>query len=219
MRKCITLFANHVASTEMLVVMFNAKTDFYSFTNHATNLMPLFCTFNFYMEEQVVLVDTNDQPLGLMPKMEAHKRGVLHRAFSVFVLNDKGELMLQQRALHKYHSPGLWTNTCCSHQRDGETNIGAGKRRLLEEMGFVTELREVTSFIYKAPFDNGLTEHELDHIMIGHFNDTPEINPEEVASWKWMPVEAVRDDIQKHPGNYTAWFIIIFEQFYEKIKL
>ena len=203
----------------MLVVMFNTKTDFYSFTNHATNLMPLFCTFNFYMEEQVVLVDTNDQPLGLMPKMEAHERGVLHRAFSVFVLNDKGELMLQQRALHKYHSPGLWTNTCCSHQRDGETNIGAGKRRLLEEMGFVTELREVTTFIYKAPFDNGLTEHELDHIMIGHFNDTPEINPEEVASWKWMPVEAVRDDIQKHPGNYTTWFIIIFEQFYEKIKL
>ena len=133
------------------------------------------------MEEQVILVDTDDQPLGLMPKMEAHEKGVLHRAFSVFVLNDKGELMLQQRALHKYHSPGLWTNTCCSHQRDGETNIAAGKRRLHEEMGFVTELREVTSFIYKAPFDNGLTEHELDHIMIGNFNDTPNINPEEVA--------------------------------------
>ena len=181
--------------------------------------MPLFRTFIIYMEEQVILVDTNDQPLGLMPKMEAHEKGVLHRAFSVFVLNDKGELMLQQRALHKYHSPGLWTNTCCSHQRDGETNIAAGKRRLHEEMGFVTELREVTSFIYKAPFDNGLTEHELDHIMIGNFNNTPNINPEEVASWKWMPVEAVRDDIQKHPENYTVWFIIIFEQFYEQIKL
>lgn len=181
--------------------------------------MPLFCTFNVYMEEQVILVDTNDQPLGLMPKMEAHEKGVLHRAFSVFVLNDKGELMLQQRALHKYHSPGLWTNTCCSHQRDGETNIAAGKRRLQEEMGFVTELREVTSFIYKAPFDNGLTEHELDHIMIGNFNNTPNINPEEVASWKWMAVEAVRDDIKSNPENYTVWFIIIFEQFYEQIKL
>ena len=103
------------------------------------------------MEERVVLVDTNDQPLGLMPKMEAHEKGVLHRAFSVFILNDAGELMLQQRALHKYHSPGLWTNTCCSHQRNGESNIMAGKRRLQEEMGFVAELHELTSFIYKAP--------------------------------------------------------------------
>lgn len=171
------------------------------------------------MEEQVILVDTNDQAIGLMPKMEAHEKGVLHRAFSVFILNDKNQLMLQQRALHKYHSPGLWTNTCCSHQRDGEDNISAGKRRLLEEMGFETELSEVTSFIYKAPFDNGLTEHELDHIMIGHHNDAPDVNPEEVANWKWMALEAVRDDIMHHPEHYTAWFIIIFEQFYEKIKL
>jgi isopentenyl-diphosphate delta-isomerase len=171
------------------------------------------------MEEQVILVDTNDQPIGLMPKMEAHEKGELHRAFSVFILNDKGELMLQQRAFHKYHSPGLWTNTCCSHQRDGETNIAAGKRRLQEEMGFVTDLREVTSFIYKAPFNNGLTEHELDHIMIGQFNDIPNINPEEVADWKWMPVDAVRENIQNQPENYTVWFIIIFEKFYEQIKL
>ena len=171
------------------------------------------------MEEQVVLVDTNDQPLGLMPKMEAHEKGVLHRAFSVFILNDAGELMLQQRALHKYHSPGLRTNTCCSHQRNGESNIMAGKRRLQEEMGFVAELHELTSFIYKAPFNNGLTEHELDHIMIGHFNGTPEINPEEVANWKWMYVDDVRDNIQKHPENYTVWFIIIFDQFFEQIKL
>ncbi len=154
-----------------------------------------------------------------MPKMEAHEKGVLHRAFSVFILNDKNQLMLQQRALHKYHSPGLWTNTCCSHQRDGEDNISAGKRRLQEEMGFETELSEVTSFIYKAPFDNGLTEHELDHIMIGHHNDAPDVNPEEVANWKWMALEAVRDDIMHHPEHYTAWFIIIFEQFFEKIKL
>ena len=171
------------------------------------------------MEEQVILVDTADNQLGLMPKMEAHEKGVLHRAFSVFVLNEKGELMLQQRALHKYHSPGLWTNTCCSHQRDGETNIAAGQRRLQEEMGFVTELREVTSFIYKAPFDNGLTEHELDHVMIGQYNDVPNINSDEVANWKWMPVAEVHADIAAHPEHYTAWFIIIFEQFYEKINL
>lgn len=170
------------------------------------------------MEEQVILVDTNDQAIGLMPKMEAHQKGVLHRAFSVFILNDKNQLMLQQRALDKYHSPGLWTNTCCSHQRDGEDNISAGKRRLQEEMGFETELSEVTSFIYKAPFDNGLTEHELDHIMVGQYNDAPNINPDEVAAWKWMPIDAVREDINQHPENYTVWFIIIFEQFYEKIK-
>lgn len=177
-----------------------------------------FLYFYSHMEEQVILVDTQDNPIGLMPKMEAHEKGVLHRAFSVFILNDAGELMLQQRALHKYHSPGLWTNTCCSHQRDGETNIAAGKRRLQEEMGFETELREVTSFIYKAPFDNGLTEHELDHIMIGRYNDAPNINLDEVANWKWMPIDAVREDINQHPENYTVWFIIIFEQFYEKIK-
>lgn len=171
------------------------------------------------MEEKVILVDKQDNPIGLMPKMEAHEKGVLHRAFSVFILNNAGDLMLQQRALHKYHSPGLWTNTCCSHQRDGESNIAAGQRRLYEEMGFVTPLREVTSFIYKAPFDNGLTEHELDHIMIGQYNHEPIINPDEVADWKWMPIDAVRDDINQHPQNYTVWFIIIFEQFYEKIKL
>ena len=122
------------------------------------------------MEENVILVDVLDNQLGLMPKMEAHEKAVLHRAFSVFIFNDKGELMLQQRAAHKYHSPLLWTNTCCSHQRDGESNIEAGKRRLIEEMGFKTNLKEIFSFVYKAPFDNGLTEHELDHVMIGNFN-------------------------------------------------
>jgi len=170
-------------------------------------------------EEQVILVNENDEQIGLMPKMEAHEKALLHRAFSVFIFNDKNELMLQQRALDKYHSPGLWTNTCCSHQRNGETNIEAGKRRLFEEMGFVTELKETTSFIYKAPFDNGLTEHELDHIMIGYYNDEPNINIEEVASWKCMEIEAVKRDMVLHPEIYTAWFKIIFEKFYEHINL
>ena len=128
------------------------------------------------MEEQVVLVDTQDNVVGLMPKMEAHKKAILHRAFSVFVFNKKGELLLQQRASTKYHSPLLWTNTCCSHQRYGETNLAAGKRRLQEEMGFVTELKEVFWFVYKATFDNGLTEHELDHVLIGKYNEMPIIN-------------------------------------------
>ncbi|MEM7087889.1 MAG: isopentenyl-diphosphate Delta-isomerase [Bacteroidota bacterium] len=171
------------------------------------------------MEEQVILVNENDEKIGLMPKMEAHEKGVLHRAFSVFIFNESNQLLLQQRALGKYHSPGLWTNTCCSHQRDGETSLEAGKRRLKEEMGFVAPLRETTSFIYKAPFDNGLTEHELDHILIGNFNGLPQINEDEVASWKWMSLEAVKEDIAVHPEQYTAWFKIIFEKFYQTLSL
>lgn len=169
-------------------------------------------------EEKVILVNEKDEQIGLMPKLEAHKKAVLHRAFSVFIFNDRNELMLQQRALNKYHSPGLWTNTCCSHQRDGETNLQAGKRRLQEEMGFVTELNETTSFIYKAPFDNGLTEHEFDHVMVGYYNNNPIINTTEVASWKWMPVETVKEDIKTQPELYTEWFKIIFDKFYDHIK-
>ncbi len=169
------------------------------------------------MEEQVVLVDEKDNALGLMPKMEAHEKAILHRAFSVFIFNSKGELMLQQRAASKYHSPLLWTNTCCSHQREGETNLEAGKRRLQEEMGFVAEIKEVFSFIYKAPFDNGLTEHELDHVMIGYYNDTPNINKEEVEDYKWMTLIDVKNDIKKNPDQYTEWFKIIFDKSFEKL--
>ena len=169
-------------------------------------------------EEQVILVTTNDEPIGLMNKLEAHEKAVLHRAFSVFVLNDKNEVMLQQRAHHKYHSPLLWTNTCCSHQRAGETNLEAGKRRLEEEMGFVTDLKELFHFIYKAPFDNGLTEHELDHVMIGYYNGEPNINPDEVESWKWMDIEAIRQDMKNQPELYTVWFKIIFDEFYHYLE-
>lgn len=168
-------------------------------------------------EEQVILVNEKDEQIGLMPKLEAHQKGVLHRAFSVFIFNEQNELMLQQRALHKYHSPGLWTNTCCSHQRDGETSLAAGERRLQEEMGFVVPLKETTSFIYKAPFDNGLTEHELDHILLGTYSGVPEICEDEVAAWKWMPLEAVKDDIKARPEIYTAWFKIIFDKFYNHL--
>ena len=170
-------------------------------------------------EEKVILVNKKDEQIGLMPKMEAHEKALLHRAFSVFVFNSKNELMLQQRALGKYHSPGLWTNTCCSHQRDGESNIEAGVRRLQEEMGFSTSLEDTISFIYKAPFDNGLTEHEFDHILVGHYDDEPNINPEEVASWKWMSLEDVKKDMEMSPEHYTAWFKIIFEKYYNHISL
>lgn len=169
-------------------------------------------------EEKVILVDINDEPIGLMEKIAAHEQALLHRAFSVFVLNDKNEIMLQQRAASKYHSPLLWTNTCCSHQRPGETNIQAGKRRLQEEMGFEVELTELFNFIYKAPFDNGLTEHELDHVMIGKYNDEPNINKDEVESWKWMSIEAIKTDMKENPNDYTTWFKIIFEEFNHYIE-
>lgn len=169
-------------------------------------------------EENVILVNEKDEQIGLMPKLEAHQKAVLHRAFSVFVLNSKNEIMLQQRAHQKYHSPLLWTNTCCSHQREEETNIQAGSRRLFEEMGFKTELKELFHFIYKAPFDNGLTEHELDHVMIGYYNDAPVINPEEVEDWKWMKIEDVKTDMELQPALYTVWFKIIFEEFYHFLE-
>ena len=170
------------------------------------------------IEDNVILVNENDEPIGLMPKLEAHQKAKLHRAFSVFVLNESNEIMLQQRAEHKYHSPLLWTNTCCSHQREGETNIEAGNRRLFEEMGFNTELKELFHFIYKAPFDNGLTEHELDHVMIGYYSNDPKINLDEVANWKWMAIEDVQLDIKSNPEIYTVWFKIIFEEFYHYLE-
>ncbi|GGW45122.1 isopentenyl-diphosphate Delta-isomerase [Arenibacter certesii] len=168
-------------------------------------------------EEKVILVNELDEQIGTMPKLEAHEKALLHRAFSVFIMNDKGETMIQQRAAHKYHSPLIWANTCCSHQRVGESNTEAGKRRLMEEMGFEVPLKELFSFIYKAPFDNGLTEHELDHVMIGKYNGEPNINPEEVADWKWMKPEAIKNDIAADPDKYSAWFKIIFEKFYDHI--
>lgn len=169
-------------------------------------------------EEKVILVNEQDEPIGLMGKMEAHEKAVLHRAFSVFILNDQNEVMLQQRAAHKYHSPLLWTNTCCSHQRAGETNLEAGSRRLFEEMGFTTDLKELFHFIYKAPFDNGLTEHELDHVMVGRYNGVPQINSDEVNSWKWMSIESIKNDMSVSPKQYTVWFKIIFDEFYHYLE-
>ena len=170
------------------------------------------------MDELVILVDKNDNQLGLMEKIEAHEKAVLHRAFSVFILNDNNELLLQKRALSKYHSPGLWTNTCCSHPRDGESVIDAGIRRLKEEMGFVTEINTLFSFIYRAEFDNGLTEHEFDHVLLGRYNKTPLINKLEVSDWKWIDIEFLKKDVFVNPDIYTVWFKIIFQQFYKKFK-
>src|SRR5690606_14547902 len=156
-------------------------------------------------EEQVILVNENDEPIGQMGKLQAHEEARLHRAFSVFILNDNNELMLQQRAGHKYHPPLLWTNTCCRHQPMGETSLSAGKRRLDEEMAFVTELIELCSFIYTAPCDNGLTEHEFDHVIIGDYNDEPRVILDEVAGGQWENLVYIREDIRRKPEIYTAW--------------
>ncbi len=167
----------------------------------------------------VILVNEKDQQIGLMEKIEAHEKGLLHRAFSIFILNDANELLLQKRALSKYHSPGLWTNTCCSHPRDNENIINAGNRRLIEEMGFKTELKPFLSFVYKAKFENGLTEHEFDHVLIGKYNQEPFIDIDEVCDWKWVDLESLSLDIINNSENYTVWFKIIFKRYYNKIKL
>ncbi|MAO46757.1 MAG: isopentenyl-diphosphate delta-isomerase [Crocinitomicaceae bacterium] len=163
--------------------------------------------------EEVILVDSNDVELGTMEKMEAHRNGgTLHRAFSVFVFNTKGELLLQRRAHHKYHSGGLLTNTCCSHPRPGETVIEAGNRRLREEMGMECKLVELFSFEYKADLDSGMTEWELDHVLIGLSDVEPVINPEEVDEYLYMPLDEIDKNLKENPSNYTEWFKICFER-------
>ena len=169
--------------------------------------------------EQVILVDEQDRPIGLMEKQAAHIGPHLHRAFSVFIFNSKGELLLQQRALSKYHSPGLWTNTCCSHPRAGETLEEATSRRLKEEMGMSCPIHEVYTFIYMAPVGEGLTEHEFDHVWIGQSDETPIINHEEVESWKYMSIDDLEKDIELYPGLYTEWFKITFEEMTHHAKM
>ena len=168
--------------------------------------------------EKVILVDENDNQVGVMPKLEAHQKGLLHRAFSVFIFNSKYELLLQKRASSKYHSGGLWTNTCCSHPREGEEILDAAKRRLIEEMGIDTSLRKVHDFIYKAELDNDLTEHEFDHVLYGIYNEDPIINKDEADDFKWIDMDLLNDDIKTNGDNYTIWFKIAFEYFYNYLK-
>ena len=167
------------------------------------------------MKEYVILVNENDEVVGTMEKMEAHQRGLLHRAFSIFIFNKKGEMMLQQRSLDKYHSPGLWTNACCSHPRPGESTMDAAKRRLVEELGFSTELKKVFDFTYKSAFENGLTEHEFDHVYVGTFESDIQPNINEVMDLKFRSLEEIRADLAIRPAAYTSWFHIAFPMVYE----
>ena len=165
----------------------------------------------------VILVDENDVSIGSMEKMEAHEKALLHRAFSVFIFNEEGKVLMQQRALHKYHSGGLWTNTCCSHPYPGEETHNAALRRLNEEMGLEAELNFIFKFQYKASFDNNLTEHEIDHVFIGKSNTLPQINTEEVANFKYMDIVEIQADLKQNKDQYTVWFQIIFAEFLDKI--
>lgn len=165
----------------------------------------------------VILVDKNDRQTGVAGKMEAHHRGLLHRAVSVFVINTRGEWILQRRALDKYHSNGLWTNTCCTHPFPGETASDAAKRRLMEEMGIKCNLIDLFTFIYKEKLDNEMTEHELDHVFFGISDDAPEPNSAEVEEWKAVAFNDLRVDIARNPSGYTFWFREIFEKVNESI--
>ena len=158
------------------------------------------------------MVDSSDKELGSIEKLEAHKLGLLHRAISVIVLNSKGEVLLQQRALDKYHSPGLWTNTCCSHPYPGEDSKAAAARRLQEEMGMTGDLEFLFKFEYRTKFENGLVEHELDHVFLCYSDDIPVLDPSEAIDWKYMPLNEVKEDIKSRPEIYTYWFKRIVER-------
>ena len=168
--------------------------------------------------ENVILVDEKDNQVGLMPKLEAHQKGLLHRAFSVFIFNSDYKLLLQKRASSKYHSGGLWTNTCCSHPRDGEDIIDAANRRLDEEMGIKTSLRKVFDFIYTAELDNNLIENEFDHVFYGVYDIDPIINKDEAEDFKWVDMETLKNDIENNTDQYTVWFKIAFDYFYNYLK-
>jgi isopentenyl-diphosphate delta-isomerase len=156
--------------------------------------------------EEVILVDSEDRQVGTEEKMKAHQDASLHRAFSVFIVNSRGEMMIQKRSPGKYHCPGLWTNTCCSHPRPGEETRDGAVRRLKEEMGFECDLKEIFSFTYKAGFENSLTEHEFDHVFLGECDKEPNPDPEEVEEWKWIEISELQRDMKENPAKYTPWF-------------
>lgn len=169
-------------------------------------------------EEKIILVDTNDNEIGLEEKMKAHEEAKLHRAFSVYVFNSEGKLLLQKREESKYHSGNLWTNTCCSHPRQGETTEEASHRRLQEEMGFDCGIKEIFSFIYKVKLGEKLYEHEYDHVLTGKFDGNPSPNPREVSDWKWVTISELEKDIENNPDSYTYWFKISFDRVIDFLK-
>jgi isopentenyl-diphosphate Delta-isomerase len=170
------------------------------------------------LKQEVILVDENDKEIGTEEKMKVHMEGKLHRAFSIFIFNSKNEVLLQRRALDKYHAAGLWANSCCSHPRPSEKTLESAHRRLKEEMGFDCQLKEIFTFTYKIIFENGLTEHEIDHVIIGKYNSNPKINEEEVAEYKWVSKEELIKDVKKNPEKYAPWFKICYERVFDFVS-
>ncbi len=164
------------------------------------------------MNEEVILVNKEDKELGAGEKLDIHRKGLLHRAFSIFIFNSKGEMMLQKRALTKYHGAGLWSNACCGHPRPNEDLIAAMKRRLMEEMGFECVFERMFDYIYQVKLDKGMMEHEFLHVYKGVFDGIPKINPEEADGWKWISMAELREDIKKHPDKYSPWFKLSLER-------
>ncbi|HMH32733.1 MAG TPA: isopentenyl-diphosphate Delta-isomerase [Puia sp.] len=171
------------------------------------------------MDHEVILVNEQDEPIGTMEKMEAHRKALLHRAFSVFIFNTKGEMLLQQRAKNKYHSGGLWTNACCSHPRPDEEVRAAAARRLQEELGISTHIRKIFDFIYRATFDNGLTEFEFDHVFIGSYDGIISPDKNEVNDYCFKPLDEIQSSLASHPSKYTNWFHIAFPRVIGEVKL
>ena len=159
---------------------------------------------------EVILVNEHDEAVGTMEKMAAHEQGILHRAFSIFIFDKEGKMLLQQRSLKKYHSPGLWSNTCCSHPAPGETTLHAAERRLYEEMGFKTRLEKKFDFVYRAEFSNGLTEHEFDHVYTGIYEGVISFDPEEVEAYTYKFLPEIRHLLKTQPESFTEWFKIAF---------
>ena len=170
------------------------------------------------MKEIIICVDKNDNEVGHIEKMDAHIKGLLHRALSIFIFNEKNELLLQKRYSGKYHSPGLWTNTCCTHPNKDDRTDDAAIRRLQEEMGFSCDLKEVFSFMYYIKFDNDLIEHEFDHVYFGRYSNEISINPLEVEDYKWISLDNIKVDLKTNPDNYTFWFKYIIENHIKEIE-
>lgn len=171
------------------------------------------------INQSLILVDNQDNPIGIMDKLEAHLKGLLHRAFSIFIWNQKRELLIHKRAPNKYHSANLWTNTCCSHPQPNEATMDAAIRRLQEEVGFSTNLQHRFHFIYKTELENNLIEHELDHVFIGEYNEDFTPNPDEISETRWISIENLKNEIETSPDNFTYWFKEIISKYEDKITL
>lgn len=168
--------------------------------------------------KELILVDEKDVQVGVMEKMEVHQKALLHRAFSVFIFNRKGEMLIHQRAPNKYHSGGLWTNACCSHPGPGEETLPAAQNRLRQEMGITTKLVKIFDFIYKASFDNGLTENEFDHVFMGEYDGEIFPDKEEVSDFCFKPLSDIKESMQMQPHKYTEWFKVAFPKLEEFLR-